>query len=126
MKKEHKLPAELTEAEHKHYQETANQIAATKNISKVHPVVLIDPDTLDRHVCYLSEPNYVTKISVMDKAVTIGIYRAAEELRELSVIRESSDAITYSDSPESDQYKLGVADYCLGMINRLQNQFKKK
>ena len=120
------LTAELTDAENKQYKETADALAASKGISKVHVVVQIDPDTLERKVCYLSEPNYQTKISVMDKAVTIGIYRAAEELREISVIKESSDAITFSDSSESDIYKLGIVDYCMGMVNRLQNQFKKK
>ena len=120
------LTPELTDAEIKHYDEAAKAIAVSKNISKVHVVVQIDPDTLERKACFLSEPNYQTKISVMDKAVTIGVYRAAEELREISVIKESSDAITYSDSPESDRYKLGVVDYCLGMVSRLQNQFKKK
>lgn len=125
MKKE-KLTAELTDAEIKHYDEAAKAIATSKNISKVHVVVQIDPDTLERKACFLSEPNYQTKISVMDKAANIGSYRAAEELREISVIKDSSDAITYSDSPESDVYKLGVVDYCLGMVSRLQNQFKKK
>ena len=124
--KKQTLTAELTDVENKIYQETADTLAASKGVSKVHVVVQIDPDTLERKVCYLSEPNYQTKISVMDKAVTIGVYRAAEELREISVIKESSDAITYSDSPESDRYKLGVVDYCMGMISRLQNQFKKK
>ena len=126
MKKELKLTEELTEVENKSYDAAAKALAVAKNISKVHVVVQMDPETLERKVCYLSEPNYQTKIAVMDKAVTIGVYRAAEELRELSVIKESSDAITYSDSPESDPYKLGVVDYCLGMISRLQNQFKKK
>ena len=124
--KKNTLTAELTATENKHYEDTANALAAQKAVSKVHVVVQIDPDTLERKVCYLSEPNYQTKISVMDKAVTIGIYRAAEELREISVIKESSDAITFGESSECDRYKLGVVDYCMGMVNRLQNQFKKK
>ena len=120
------LTPELTEQESADYQETADQLAKNLGISKVHIVVQIDPVTLERKVCYLKEPNYLTKIRVMDKATTLGVYTAAEELRELSVIKESSDAITYSDTPESDRYKLGVVDYCLGMVTRLQNQFKKK
>ena len=116
----------LTDDEQKHYQDIANTLAAAKAISKVHVVVQIEPETLVRKVCYLTEPNYQTKISVMDKAVTIGVYRAAEELREISVIKESSDAITFGESSECDRYKLGVVDYCMGMVTRLQNQFKKK
>lgn len=116
----------LSQAEHKEYEAIADKLAKELFVSNVHVVVQINPDTLERKVCYLKEPNYLTKIRVMDKAVTLGIYTAAEELRELSVIREASDAITYSESPESDAYKLGCVDYCLGMIKRLQNQFKKK
>lgn len=125
MKKEKLLPT-LTEEEIKDYEERAEQIAKTKGLIKVHPVVLIDPGTFERKVCYLQEPNYITKVDIMDTASRIGPYKAGEELRELCVLKEESDAITYSDSPESDRYKMGVVDYCLTMISRLQNQFKKK
>jgi hypothetical protein len=121
-----KLPEELTTDEIKSYDEKAEALAKSLGVSKVHAVVQINPDTLQRSVCFLKEPNYITKIRVMDKAASIGIYSAAEELREMSVIRDHSDPITYSDHPESDKYKMGVVDYCLGMVNRLQNHFKKK
>ena len=121
-----KLSPELTIAENKAYNEKCEALAKELSVSKVHVVVQIDPDTLERAVCYLKEPNYLTKIRVMDKATTMGIYTAAEELREVSVIKEHSDAITYSESSDSDRYKLGIVDYCLGMVTRLQNQFKKK
>jgi len=121
-----KLPAQLTAEEHKQYDETADKLAKELNVSKVHVVVQINPETLERKVCYLKEPNYSTKIRVMDQATQLGVYTAAEQLREASVIKEASDAITYSESPESDDYKLGIVDYCLSMVNRLQNQFKKK
>lgn len=126
MSEEVKLTAELTEDEVKHYETRAEELAREKNVSKVHPIVQIDPDTMQRHVCYLSEPNYVTKLAVMDKALTVGPYIAGEELRQACIIKEASDAITYSDSPESDRYKLGAVDYCILMVKRLQNQFKKK
>jgi hypothetical protein len=108
------------------YEEKAAALAIANNVTKVHPVVLITPDTLERTVCYIKEPNYPTKIAVMDKAASVGPYRAADELREACLIKEASDAITYSESPESDRYKLGVTEYCLGIVSRLQNQFKKK
>ena len=116
----------LTEEEIKFYNDAAAALAVQKNVSKVHPVVQIDPDTLERKVCYLQEPNYLTKIRVMDKATTIGLFSAGEELRESCVIKESSDAITYGEGPESDRYKRGVVDECIKMVTRLQNQFKKK
>lgn len=116
----------LSDEEISEYRSCAKNLEKQLSVSEVHVVVQIDPDTLERKVCYLREPNYVTKIRVMDKATTLGVYTAADELREISVIKESSDAITYGESPECDRYKLGVVDYCLGMVSRLQNQFKKK
>jgi hypothetical protein len=120
------LPEELTEEEIKLYEEKAAQIAKSKNISKVHPVVLIDQDTMERRVCYLTEPNYLTKIRVMDKAATHGVYTAGDELRQACLVREESDPITYGESPECDRYKLGVTDFAISLVRRLQNQFKKK
>ena len=121
-----KLTAELTDIELKSYSDKAEELAKKVGVSKVFPVVQVNPDGFQRAVCYLSEPNYSTKIRVMDKATSSGIYTAADELREAIVLKEYSDAITYSDTPDSDPYKMGVTDFCLGMINRYQNQFKKK
>lgn len=121
-----KLPSELTDAEIKLYDDKATALAAQRNVSKVHPVVQIDPETFERHVCYLQEPNYVTKIRIMDKATQLGPFSAAEELRAMSVIKEESDPITFGDGPESDRYKMGVTDFCLNLVDRLKNQFKKK
>lgn len=116
----------LSEQEIADYQQRADDLARTAGVSKVHPVVTIDPDTFDRHVCFLKEPNYSTKIRVMDKATTLGIYTAADEMREACLMRKESDPITYGDAPECDRYKMGATDYALTMVNRLQNQFKKK
>lgn len=116
----------LSEEETAEYDQKAEALAKANNVSKVHPIVQIDPETLSRHVCYLKEPNYLTKIRVMDKATTIGVYTAADELREACLIREASDSITYGEAPECDRYKMGVTDYALTMVTRLQNQFKKK
>jgi len=118
--------SKLSDAERAEYAERAEALAKQKAVSKVHPVVQIDPDTLERHVCYLTEPSYSTKIRVMDKATTLGVYTAADELRLACLISEASDPITYGDSPECDRYKLGVTDYALTMVTRLQDQFKKK
>jgi hypothetical protein len=121
------LSAELTLREVETYAAKAEELAKFHNVPKVHPVVQIDKDNgYARAVCYLKEPNYTTKIRLMDKATTSGVYSAGEELRELCVIKEASDPITYSDAPESDAYKMGVVDYAINMVRRLQNQFKKK
>ena len=123
-----KLTAELTAEETAAYDKRAAELATSHNDGrKVHPIVQIDStNNFARSVCYLKEPNYVTKVRIMDKASTSGVYSAAEELREICVIKEESDPITYSEAPESDRFKLGVLDYAIGMISRLQNQFKKK
>lgn len=120
------LPDELTAEETKTYQDKADELAKKHEVSKVHPVVQIDKDTKERKVCYLKEPNYTTKIRVMDKVVQGGTYTAADELREAIVIKDASDPITYGESPECDAYKLGITDYCLTIVRRLSNQFKKK
>lgn len=124
--KEPELTKELTDEEYSNYQERATQLAAQHNVSKVTPIVFIHPKTLKRSVCYLKEPNFDTKVRVMDKAMQIGLYSAANELRKDCVITDVSDAITYADSPECDEYKLGVVDSLMEHVNRLQDQFKKK
>lgn len=121
-----KLPSQLTEEEKTQYNDTADQLAKTLNVTKVHVFVSIHPETQNRAVCYLKEPNFVTKIAMMDKASQMGAWMAANELREIITIKESSDALTYSESPESDAYKMGVNEYCMGIVNRFQDRFKKK
>ncbi len=122
---EKKLEKNLTQEELDFYDKKADSLRAN-GVSKVHAVVQINPDTLERTVCYLNEPNYITKIRVMDKAITVGAYTAADELREACLLKEASDPITYGESAECDRYKMGVVDYCLTMVTRLQNQYKKK
>ncbi len=117
---------ELTEDELKQYETKAAELAKTHNVSKVHPVVQINPDTLERTVCYIKEPNYMTKVLLMDKAVTLGVFAAGEKMRNICIIKEASDPITYGDHANSDEYKMGVVDYCITLIKRLTNQFKKK
>lgn len=121
-----KLEAELTPEELKMYEEKADVLAAKLSVSKVYPVVLIEKDTFERVVAFLKEPSYITKIRIMDKATMSGIYTAADELRELSIIKEESNILTYGEGSECDKYKLGVTDFCLTLVQRVQNQFKKK
>lgn len=117
----------LSDDEIKQYADKAADLAKKYGVSVVHPVVQIDKENgFKRAVCYLKEPNYVTKVRLMDKATSVGVYSAGEELREICLLKEDSDPITYSDSPESDAYKMGAVDFAISLIRRLQNQFKKK
>lgn len=121
-----KLPGELTDEEFKFYNDECARLAIKHGVSKVHSVVSFDKETNKRRVCYLKEPNYDTKILIMDKAMTIGVYSAANSLRIACVLKEESDPITYGDSPECDSYKLAATDESLLMTNRVIDQFKKK
>lgn len=116
----------LSEEEIEKYGKRADELAKEHSVSKVHPIVQINPDTLERAVCYLSEPSYATKIRVMDKAATLGMWTAGDELRLACTIKAASDPITYGESPECDRYKMGITDYAIMMVKRLDNQFKKK
>jgi hypothetical protein len=125
-KQKKELTKELSQDELDSYQLRSEEIAKELNVSKVHPVVFINPTSFERSVCYLSEPNFPTKLAIMDKALMLGVYQAGEELMRACVVKEHSDSVTYSEHPSSDEYRMGVIDYCLKMINRYQNQFKKK
>jgi hypothetical protein len=120
------LTTKLTAAEVAAYELRASELATELNHSKVHPVAFIHPTTLERSVCYLAEPNFSTKLAIMDKSLTVGIYQAGEELMRLSLIKEASDPCMYSEHPSSDDYRMGIIDFCLTMISRFQNQLKKK
>lgn len=120
------LSPTLTDEETLKYQAKADELAVKLSVSKVRVVVQIDPDTFKRHVCYLREPNYLHQVRIMDKAAQLGPFSAADEARSILTIKEESDAITYGDGPECSKYKLGVVDECLKMVERINNQFKKK
>lgn len=117
---------QLTDEELQQYEEKSAEIAKQLGVEKVHPVVFINPETAERAVCYLKEPDFQTKLAIMDKALILGVYQAGHELSQLCVIKEHSDAITYADIYAAEDFKMGVVDYCLTMIKRYQNQFKKK
>ena len=118
--------ADLTSEEQQQYSEKADQLAKEGNYSKVHTVVFIHPETKERSVAYLSEPNFTTKLAIMDKSIMLGVYQAGEELMRMCILKEASDPIMYSEHPSSDEYRMGVIDYCLTMINRFKNKLKKK
>jgi hypothetical protein len=108
------------------YNIKSSEIAKQLGVTKVHPIVFLNED--DSHVvAYLKEPTFMMKLIAKDKAMTHGVNISANELREYCLIKEHSDALTYSDTEESDGYKLGICDYIISnMVTSFVNQFKKK
>lgn len=115
----------LSEEEIQNYDQLAHELAEKYNVSKVHPVVMVDTETNERIVCFLKEPNYLSKLRIMDKASQLGAFSAGDELRELITLKDESDPRTYGSGTECDKYKLGVTNYCIAMIELSMNQFKK-
>jgi hypothetical protein len=127
MSKETKLPIELTAEELTGYEEKCREIEAELKVSKVHCCVQLKQDgTNERIVSFIQDPNYTTKLALMDKASIVGSMMAAEELRLMCQVKEHSNSLTYGDASECDFYKLGVARFCMDIIVYATNQFKKK
>ena len=125
--KEEKLPFELTESEKKIYADKCADLEKELNVPRVHCCVQLKQDGgHERIVSYISEPNYVTKIALMDKASAIGSMMAAEELRMLYQIKEHSHFLTFGETADCDFYKLGVTRFCQDIIIYATNQYKKK
>lgn len=120
------LTVQLSEQESAAYVKRAAELAEQHKCAKVHPVVFIHPQTKVRSVAYLMEPNFQTKLAIMDKSLMLGVYQAGEELMRLSIIKEASDECMYNEHPQYDDYRMGVVDFCLTMVGRFQNQLKKK
>lgn len=117
---------DLTELEIKDYDKRCEDLAKKYGISKVHACVFIEPDSNRRVPAFLKEPNFPTKITVLDKVTTVGIYNASVLLMEATILKEDSDPLTYGEAPECDDYKIGVVNFCIGLIRTKENVYKKK
>ena len=115
----------ISDIEKKQFDEIAEDLANKYGVSKVHVYVGIQPNTNERIVCYLREPNYLQKIAVMNKIATAGAYIAAEEMRENLTLKDESNYLTYGEGNECDAYKLGVVGFCLQLGEVIQNALKK-
>ena len=116
----------LTDTERKMYEDKAQELATEIGVPKVHPVIFVHPETKERIVGYLSEPNFQTKLAIMDKSLMLGVYQAGEELARICLLKEHTDMRMYSEANACDDYRMGVVDKCLTLIGRYQDQFKKK
>jgi hypothetical protein len=116
----------LTPEEVTAFETKATEIAKERGVPKVHPVVFIQPTTFKRIVAYLRQPTFSEKLFAMDQALTAGVYMSANNLAELLLIREHSDPLCVAESTEADDVKMGIVDYCMGLVSRYQNQFAKK
>ena len=63
--------SELTPKEIEGYEAEAVELAKKHKVSKVHVYVGIDPETDERVVGFLKEPNYLQKIVTLDKIATV-------------------------------------------------------
>ena len=118
----------ITDEEKELYEKKCIELAAQHKCSKVHVFVAIkanDPEC-ERVVAYIKEPDYINKLALIDKAVAMGSRQAAEELRMLYQITEESHPLTYGEHSECDRYKLGVAEFCIGLIQISVDVLKKK
>jgi len=120
------LPAELTEKEYLDAEEICIDLAKKYSTPKVHIYIGIIEETNERVVGYLKDPTYIQKVVAMDKINSVGMFMAAEELREALTLKDESDERTYSTSPSCDGFRLGMAGVCMTMIDVIKNSFKKK
>lgn len=121
------LEPQLTDLEREQYEQKAAELAKECGVPKVYVSVQINRDNgNERIVSYIKEPNYMTKLHLMDKATALGSHQAGDEFREMCQIKEHSHPLTHSDHPEADKYKLGVVQRCLEIITMVLDEFKKK
>ncbi len=122
-----KLPFELTDDERKAIDEKCLELATKHNVAKVYPYVHVAAERdNERIIAYITEPTYITKISLMDKSRNLGLHIAADELRELCLLRDESHAFTFGSESFCDKYKLGVATFCTNVIDIALDGLKKK
>ncbi|MFB6456575.1 hypothetical protein ACE38W_14990 [Chitinophaga sp. Hz27] len=93
--------------------------------AKVTPFVFTGDSEDDQVIGYFKEPKRDVKIKILDKAQA-GIASAAEDLMNLCVIKEASDARIYSDLPENDTYYMGAVMEVQNLLKFSVNVLKKK
>lgn len=121
------LPPELTPEEVAEIEANSVELAKTHQCGKVHAYVGIrSSHGNERVIAYIKEPNFQTKLGLMDKAAALGMHQAADELRQFCLLTEESHPLTKTEHPEGDPFKLGVVMKCLEIIEYSVNALKKK
>lgn len=106
-------------------EDMARTLAEKYKVPKVHVYVGVSPEG-EKIVGFIKEPSYLQKIVALDKIATVGMFMAADELRQTLTLKEESDPRTYETAAEFDGYRLGMTGTCMTMIEVVQNSFKKK
>lgn len=121
------LPIELTEKEVQSFEDKCVELEKKYQCSKVHVCVQMKTDgTNERVVSYFKEPSFFDKLALMSKVREDNQYIVANELREIYQLKEDSHPLTYGDSHECEEYKLGVVTKCIEIITMVRDRFKKK
>jgi hypothetical protein len=103
----------------------AAEISARLGV-KVHPLIFRDEETSTDVIGFMREPNRVTKLRVLDKSITVGVFSASAELYDAVIIKEESDSRLFSELSSDDKLVLGATMAAYDLIKTSVNQFKKK
>lgn len=124
---EEKLPIELTADEVKQYESKCEELQKKYECPKIHVCVQYKPDGLNtRVVSYLREPSFDQQLALMSKLREDNSYEIANEMRELFLLKDESDPLTYGNSYECNPYKLGVVEKFISIFTIIRDKFKKK
>ena len=127
MKEEKVLTIEVSNEEHEELEAKCIELATKYNVSKVHYCLQVAPGTHERVVSYFKEPNRPTKLAMMNKVSQIqDQFQCGEEIMKLCMLKEESNPLTYSENPATDIYYLGVVRFCIGIIEIVPADYKKK
>ena len=116
MKKE-KLTQEQIEAK-------AQQLSEREKCT-VTPIVFLDEETDENVIGYIKTPSRLTKLRVLDKAMTSPV-TAAADLFEAVLLKDESDPRFSSTHADHDKYYLGGTMEAFKLVEMSVNTFKKK
>ena len=105
-------------------QKKAEELSVKHNC-KVTPIVFHDEEKSEDIIGYIKEPNRMTKLRVMDKAMTSPV-TASSELFDSIIIKEESDPRFTSEKSEDDKYYIGGTMEAFKTVEIAVNTFKKK
>lgn len=98
----------------------------SKNLGvKVNPLVFVEEESGEQIIGYVKEPNRITKVRILDKAMSSPM-TAGSDLLDIILIKEESDPRISSENQDFDKYYLGAVMAAMGMIKYSQDTFKKK